>query len=312
MAAGRKVSLAGLASKPVESVPGHSAPVLTRLPLGDVAPTPLNPREHFGADEELTELGESMRVRQLQPVVVVGREAYLRLWPEHEGVIGQAKCVLVNGERRYRAAAHVALDGLDALVREEIADSRAGFMDALLSENIDRKNFDPIEEANAVEAMVAECGTARAAAERFRRHETWVSQRRTLLQLTPAMQTRVRNGEIPVRSARSLALLPGPEQEPAWQKQLAEQAGIPRERKRARPQKIGAEQAEHNQEEQADGLPPAPSLPPAVAAMPWHQPQLLAAIIRERMSPAAIARLIDCLETITGTSPNEARSALPR
>jgi ParB family chromosome partitioning protein len=231
---GKRVSLSSLADAPTEDVPGHSTATLIRLRPAQIAATPLNPRANFGTDKELAELGESMRVRQLQPVVAVSRARYLALWPDHEDHAGAADYVLANGERRYRAAVHVGLERLDVIVREEIADSRAAFLDALLSENLDRRNFDPIEEALAVEAMVHECGTANAAATRFRRHETWVSQRRALLKLAPGMQHRVRTGEVPVRIARSVAALPHDEQESAWLRARAEQAQETQQRARQR------------------------------------------------------------------------------
>jgi hypothetical protein len=81
---------------------------------------------------------------------------------------------------------------------------------------MDAPATDAIEEARAVEEMVTECGSAAKAAERFRRHESWVSQRRALLKLTPPLQNSVRSGELPVRIARSIATLPADEQEAAW------------------------------------------------------------------------------------------------
>jgi len=216
MASGRRTSLAAIAKAPVEVVPGHAASILERLSPSAIAATPLNSRSNFGSAEELADLGESMRVRQLQPVVVVSRADYLRLWPEHEEGIGPADYVLVNGERRWRAANQVSLPTIDVIIRPQLADSRPEFLDAIFTENIDRKNLDPIEEAHAVEEMVTECGSAGKAAERFRRHESWVSQRRALLKLTAALQDRVRSGELPVRIARSIAALPAEDQEAAW------------------------------------------------------------------------------------------------
>jgi ParB family transcriptional regulator, chromosome partitioning protein len=236
MAAGRRTSLAALADVPVEVVPGHAAQILERLKPSRIAATPLNSRTNFGSSEELAELGESMRVRQLQPVVVVGRADYLRLWPEHEEGIGSADYVLVNGERRWRAAAQVSLPVVDAIIRPQLADSRPAFLDAIFTENIDRKNLDPIEEARAVEEMVTECGSAAKAAERFRRHESWVSQRRALLKLTPALQDHVRSGELPVRIARSIAALPPGNQETAWRETRETEQGRREDRRQARDQ----------------------------------------------------------------------------
>jgi ParB family chromosome partitioning protein len=239
MAAGRRTSLAALATVPVEAVPGHAAQILERLRPSQIAATPLNSRTNFGSSEELAELGESMRVRQLQPVVVVGRTDYLRLWPEHEEGIGPADYVLVNGERRWRAATQVSLPAIDVLIRPQLADSRVDVLDALFAENIDRKNLDPIEEARAVDEMVTECGSAAKAAARFRRTESWVSQRRALLRLTPELQDRVRSGELPVRIARSIAALPADGQEAAWREAREAEQARRVDRREARAQETG-------------------------------------------------------------------------
>ena len=52
---------------------------------------------------------------------------------------------------------------------------------ASIGENVDRQDFDVIEEAKAVEALVTECGRADEAAKRLHKTEGWVSQRRALL-----------------------------------------------------------------------------------------------------------------------------------
>jgi len=228
--AGKRTSLASLAGAKVETVPGHGDPTLVRLSLDSIAPTPVNTRKNFGTAESLTELGESLRRRQLQSIVVVPRTAYLRIFPEHREQVGTATHVLANGERRYRAAKQVNLDSLEAVIREEVADSRQDFIDAVTSENLDRKNLDPIEEAEAVELMVGECGSATAAAQRFGRTSGWVSQRRSLLKLVPEVQSLVRSGEIPVREARELVGVAADEQMAAWRGRA-----VQREQEKAKP-----------------------------------------------------------------------------
>jgi ParB family chromosome partitioning protein len=300
---GRRVALSALADAPVEDVPGHSSATLVRLRPAQIAPTPLNSRSNFGTPEVLAGLGESMRVRQLQPVVIVARADYLRLWPEHDAKVGTADYVLVNGERRWRAARHTGLDRLDALIRPEVADSRPAFLDAIFTENLDRQNLDPIEEARAVEEMVTECGSATAAAERFRRHESWISQRRALLRLTPDLQGRVRAGEIPVRIARSIAAVPAGQQEAAWQAARAAEAEQRAERKQSRAPRSRKPAASQADEGAADPAATNPGPPPrALAArddsgeaIPWHSPKDLAGIIRARLAPAAVAELATLL-----------------
>jgi ParB family chromosome partitioning protein len=313
---GRRTSLASLATEKIEDVPGHSVATLSRLRPAQIAATPLNPRRSFGAPEELAALGESIRVRQLQPVVVVSRSAYLKLWPEHEEHIGNAAHVLVNGERRFRAALQVSLERLDVLHREEVADSRETFLDALLTENLDRKNFDPIEEAHAVEAMVNECGSATAAAERLRRHKTWVSQRRALLKLAPHLQEKVRGGELPVRIARSIAALAHDEQEAAWESTRAQEAATARKREQERSgsaPRISRSPTKVPDPRTSDVHSPASNFTAARdpdsalssgsggaahnsdGAVPWHSPESLATLIRRRVEPEHITVLIELL-----------------
>lgn len=222
----RRRTLADLANDEVEDVPGSSEPLLTHIPVDQIAPTPVNTRTDFGPPEKLAELGESVRVRQLQPVVVVPVKRYLALFPEHEEQVKAAAYVLANGQRRWLAVREVKLPTIHALVREDskIVGSRADFMDAVFSENIDRQDFNPIEEARAVEAMVAECGSAEVAAERWRKSPGWISQRRALLKLTPELQALVISGELPAwigRSAR-LTRLPHEEQAAEWEAIKAE------------------------------------------------------------------------------------------
>jgi ParB family transcriptional regulator, chromosome partitioning protein len=225
MAGARRRSLADLASDEVEDVPGASEPLLTHIPVDQIAPTPVNTREDF---DGLAELGESIRVRQLQPIVVVPVRRYLALFPEHTKQIGAAAYVLANGQRRWMGVREVELPTIHALIREDskIVGSRADFLDAVFSENIDRQDFNPIEEARAVAAMVAECGTAELAAERWRKTPGWISQRRALLKLTPELQALVVSGELPAWIGRSkrLAGLPPQEQAAEWEAIKAERA----------------------------------------------------------------------------------------
>ncbi|MEU9025917.1 ParB/RepB/Spo0J family partition protein [Actinomadura sp. NPDC048394] len=300
---GQRVDLSTVADEPVEDVPGRSAGSFSRMRVDRLAPTPLNPRENYGTEEELTDFGESLKVRQLQPVVVVSRAAYLKLWPDHAKEIGSAAFVIANGERRWRASRHVELPTIDAIVRDSIAESRPSFLDAVLKENIDRKNLDPIEEAQAVEAMVQECGSAGAAAKQFKRHESWVSQRRALLKLTPELQEQVRAGSLPVRLARSIAIKPATEQEPAL-RALEEQQQQERAAKRARKARSSATDAERTEagvpqprDEEAPGKGVRGSRARAAdAEVPWDSTEKLAAMIRDRLTGRAVADLVRLLQ----------------
>lgn len=184
---------------------------LVRLPLSDVAPTPLNPRRNFGTDDEKTRFGEELRVAQLSACVAVTRAAYLALWPDHESRIGAAGWVLVNGERRYRSGLHVGLAALDFVVRNDLATSREEFVNHLLKENLEREDFDVIERARGVQELVTACGGASErgarsrAAERLNKDRSWVTNQLALLSLPDEVQVMLSSGEVPERDGRLLA-----------------------------------------------------------------------------------------------------------
>ncbi|WP_225829220.1 ParB/RepB/Spo0J family partition protein [Streptomyces naphthomycinicus] len=217
---GRRTSLATLAGAKVEDVPGRSDPVLLSLPLDKLHCTRFNPRRNFGTADELREFGEKLKKEQLQPAVVVSRAAYLKLWPDEADNVGSATYVIANGERRYRASKLVGLMVIEAVHREDVARSKADFLDAVQSENNDRKDLDPIERAIAIETMVTELGGADQVAAYYGKTKGWVSQQRKLLKLVPELQDLVSAGEMAVRVARDIAGLPPGEQAAAWQDTL--------------------------------------------------------------------------------------------
>ncbi|MFC9295734.1 ParB/RepB/Spo0J family partition protein [Streptomyces sp. NPDC057011] len=185
---------------------------LIRVPLDQVSPTPLNPRRNFGTDEEMTRFGEELRQAQLSACVVVSRNAYLGLWPEHDSRIGAAAYVLINGERRFRSALHVGLESLDFVVRDDLAASRTDFIDHLLAENLEREDFDVIERARGVQQLVDTCaeqgkehGAKSRAAERLGKSPSWVTNQLVLLELPDEIQAMLSAGEMPERDGRALA-----------------------------------------------------------------------------------------------------------
>lgn len=180
---------------------------LLRVPLNRITPNLVNPRTDFGTQAELEDFGRSLKRRQLHAVPVVSRKAYLDLWPEHKETIGNVDVVIVSGERRFRGATAVDLPALECVINDKVAASRKTFLDAVVSENIDRQNFDAIEEATAVEALVQAFGTAGEVAKHYERGDAWVSQRRVLLRLAPEVQALVRRRDMPLEPARKLGKL---------------------------------------------------------------------------------------------------------
>lgn len=105
--------------------------------VDDLQPDREQPRKTFDP-EELKEMTQSIRNKGLiQPVT-------FRL-----GENGQ--CILVCGERRWRAAKAAGLTHIPAMLRTD-----KNYFEISLIENLQRQNLNPIEEAEAYEKMIKE------------------------------------------------------------------------------------------------------------------------------------------------------------
>lgn len=277
--------------KPASTDPVDPAPVdgqfLPAVPLDDLVANPRNPRDDVGDLSDLSTITE----RQLQPGTVVSRRAWLMLWPEDASSIGDAKYVVVNGNRRLAAAVKYGRKGLDVVVRDSIAISRGEVLWAATSENIDRRDFDVLEEAKAVELMVGEFGSADAAAAKLGRSKGWVSQRRALLKLAPELQAALRAGDLAIRHARSLAKVPLEEQVAAWE--AAQDTGSETNTTQAQ-----SKESEPNpSKDAAEEVEPADKVIQALRKL-GADPVMLAAAVRKHYTDAERRSLVDALEEV--------------
>jgi ParB family chromosome partitioning protein len=208
MAVGKRINLAELADDPpLEEArrPALTEPTARSAGIEQVAANPQNTRDVDAQPEKVTSLAESIRRHgQLQPCTVVTREAFLAIFPESASDVDQAAFVQVTGALRRAAILKLGLPTIDVTVKNALAESRATFLSATAAENIDRAAYDLIEEARAVQAIVDECRSGKAAAERLSRTPGWVTQRLNLLKLEPELHAAVRASQIPVREARDL------------------------------------------------------------------------------------------------------------
>ena len=165
------------------------------LPIAQVAPNQVQPRQVF-EEEAMAELVHSIReVGLLQPVVV------RRTGPE--------SFELVMGERRWRAAQEAGLDHIPAIVRQ--TDDADMLRDALL-ENLHRSQLNPLEEAAAYEQLLDDFScTHEELASRIGRSRPQISNTIRLLKLSPAVQRRVAAGVISAGHARALLAVEEPE-----------------------------------------------------------------------------------------------------
>jgi len=272
MARGQRTNLASLANSVGDHSPVEQTAAMTShtAPLSDLTPNPRNPRDDLG---DLSGL-ESIADMQLQPAVVVTKSAYLRLYPDDSIT---TRFVVVNGCRRLAAAHKYGRTDLAIVVNDDIARDRITLISASIAENVDRQDFDVIEEAKAVESLVKECGSGHEAANRLHKTEAWVSQRRALLSLAPELQTALRRGELAIREARSLARVPLEQQVVRWR---------------------AAQDKKNNDGHNGttDGHSPSPSRIIATALREFPaKPQLLAEVLRTHLGPDGVKTLLAAL-----------------
>lgn len=209
---GKRVNLADLADEPPldeARVPGLADTTPRSARVEQVAANPLNTRDIHAHPAKITSIADSLRLHgQLQPCAVVTRTAFLALFPEHEERVSGAAFVQVTGGRRRAAVVEAGLPTIDITVKNDLAESRSKFISATAAENIDREDYDPIEEARAVQLLVTECGSNKAAAEQLKRTPPWVTQRLNLLKLAPQLQDALRmpdkEDRLPLREVRDL------------------------------------------------------------------------------------------------------------
>ena len=163
------------------------------LPLESIAPNPNQPRKHFSS-QALEELAVSIRaVGLLQPLTV-----------RRSG----AQWELIAGERRLRACKLAGLREVPCLVIQ--ADSALSAALALV-ENIQRRDLDFWEEAQALERLISQCGLSQEeAARRVGKSQSAVANKLRLLKLPPDVLETLRGGGGSERHARALLSLPTP------------------------------------------------------------------------------------------------------
>jgi ParB family chromosome partitioning protein len=177
--------------------------VLERLPLDLLQRGRYQPRVDMRA-ESLAELAESIRSQGVvQPIVVrpIGE-------PDAQGV---QRYEIIAGERRWRAAQQAGLSEIPAIVRH-IADEAAIAM--ALIENIQRENLNPLEEARALQRLIAEFGlTHQQAAQAVGRSRAAVSNLLRLLELPEEVCEQLEQRALEMGHARALLGLPSRRQQ---------------------------------------------------------------------------------------------------
>lgn len=162
---------------------------ITMVAISAIRPNNFNPRKHFDT-EGLNELADSIRQQgMLQPVTV--RPAADRNGYE-----------LVFGERRYRAATIVGMQEIPAII-SDLSDEEAE--EIAITENLQRKDVTPMEEANAYQRLM-ESGRhdLSSLSVQFGKSETYIHTRLKFASLIPEIATLLETDEITVSVASEI------------------------------------------------------------------------------------------------------------
>lgn len=180
------------ANSSTTTIEAPGTPSGTRLlPIDEIGPNPFQPRTRFD-DEGLRDLAASIKsTGVLQPVLVRQQADGFQL---------------VAGERRLRAAQLAGLDRIPAIARD--VDDKE-MMELALIENVQREDLNPIDEAKAYRALVANVGlTHDQLSERVGKQRSSISNALRLLSLPPEVQDMVSRGTLSAGHARALLALP--------------------------------------------------------------------------------------------------------
>ncbi|MEV7616903.1 ParB/RepB/Spo0J family partition protein [Streptomyces sp. NPDC089799] len=273
-------------ASPSSAEPEATAPPTTAL-MHTVVGNPGNPRregEYSTSDPGFEELMVTLKeVGQLQPVVVVSREVFLRLKPEHTKAIGTADWVVVNGNRRFAAARQLGWTRIDIKVQDHLGDGKGLLDEAVIIENIHRKAIEPCKEAAFLQNLVERYGSQDKVAARIGKSQMYVSHRLSLLRLAPELQRRVDAGVFKLKAARELAARTADHEEQRTQfAELQRQAELPKAKPAAatppaEPAPAAAAAATPPTPEPAPGAAAAAPVAPVTAPNPVPEPAAAAA-----------------------------------
>lgn len=190
---------------------------IKQIPLSLVMPSPMNPRKTFDEDE-LQELADNIeRQGLLQPITVRHVKH-----PSNEYGDSPDKYEIVCGERRYRAFSKLSekwsemdcvapkgetynrFSKISAIVRE-MNDDEA--FDAMITENLQRKDVDPIEEAFAFGQLIQKGKTPEEVAARFGKSIRFVQDRVKLNNLIPELMLAIKDDKMSIAAAMIIAKL---------------------------------------------------------------------------------------------------------
>lgn len=170
--------------------PGAAPPARTdEIALDLIRRNPAQPRRHF-SDESLRELADSLKAKGVLQAILVRPD------PKDPG-----KYQIIAGERRWRAARMAGLTTIPAIVRSV---DELELLEIGIIENVQRADLNPIEEAEAYDALMKRFGrTQESLASGVGKSRAHIANTLRLLQLPDGARTHVREGRISAGHARA-------------------------------------------------------------------------------------------------------------
>lgn len=168
--------------------PAETGAAVGEIALDRIDPNPFQPRQIFD-DESIEELKQSIQAQGLLQPVVLRRHG--------------ERFQLIVGERRWRAAKAAGLSTIPSLIRDSATDEE--MLELALLENVQRRDLNPIEIAQAILRLQESCKlTQEAVAEKLGVSRAHVANLIRLLKLPDRIRTALADGRITMGHARAL------------------------------------------------------------------------------------------------------------
>lgn len=161
---------------------------IVSVALADLQPSNYNPRKNFD-EKSLAELADSIRQQGVLQAIGVRP-------------IAENRFEIVFGERRYRASQIAGLEEIPAVILD-ISDETAEEM--AVTENLQRKDVTPIEEANAYQKLI-ESGRhdVQSLAVQFGKNESYIRTRLKFVSLIPEIAQLLEQDELTISVATEI------------------------------------------------------------------------------------------------------------
>jgi ParB family transcriptional regulator, chromosome partitioning protein len=175
------------------------------IPLSKIKPNDNQPRKIF---EDTDELRDSIREKGiLQPILVRKMEDHFQI---------------IAGERRYRAAKELKLKEIPVIVLDT---GEQETLEIALIENIQRKNLNPVEEANGYKMLIERFSlTQEEVAQRVGKERSTVTNLMRLLGLPQKILDDIARGILSTGHAKVLLSLDDPKEQLKWRGKINKKA----------------------------------------------------------------------------------------